>query len=235
MQNIPDLVLPLVQKNDIMNKDFFDSLTLISSFIVVLPLFLSIIRHKKLEGIQIKLSYLLIIVFLVELISNVLWYKKVNNLPIYHFYTVIELILILNIYKTVLNHTFSKKFFVFIGVGFTVFAILNVLFFQNIYTFNSNTTTLLGIIVIFLALSYFYMLLKEVKYSMLETNPMFWINSGFLIYFSSNLILFFINNKLFTGSTEASYLVWGLHAIINIILIIFYTIAVWVKPKKLLH
>ncbi|MBQ4819897.1 hypothetical protein [Aquimarina sp. MMG016] len=81
--------------------------------------------------------------------------------------------------------------------------------------------------------SNFYTLLKEARYNTLEMNPMLYINSGFLIYFFSNLILFFINNTMFKGSTEASYLFWGLHAIVNIVLTLFYTIALWVKPKKL--
>ncbi|WP_299259424.1 hypothetical protein [uncultured Aquimarina sp.] len=155
-----------------------------------------------------------------------------NNLPLYHFYAVIEFVLIINIYRIVLSKIFSKQVFIILGVAFTIFAIMNTLFFQNLNTFNSNVTTLMGLLVIFLALSYFYALLKEVKYSALETNPMFWINAGFLIYFSSNLILFFINNNMFKGSTEASYLVWGLHAIVNIVLTIFYTIALWVHPGK---
>ncbi|WP_298513680.1 hypothetical protein [uncultured Kordia sp.] len=98
--------------------------------------------------------------------------------------------------------------------------------------FNSNATTVLGILVISLSLSYFYALLKEVKYTLLERNPMFWLNAGFLIYFSSNLLLFFINNSMFTKADEVSYLVWGLHAIVNFILVIFFTIAIWITPNQ---
>ncbi|MFD2563398.1 hypothetical protein [Aquimarina rubra] len=216
-----------------MSPEFFDILGSISSFIVVIPLVLSIFKFKSLHKIQLKLVYLLVVVFVVEFIANILWYQKINNLPLYHFYAIIEFLLIINIYRVVLSKIFSKWFFIILGVAFTVFAVVNTLFFQDLNTFNSNVTTLLGVVVIFLALSYFYALLKEVKYSALETNPMFWINSGFLIYFSSNLILFFINNNMFKGSTEASYLVWGLHAIVNIVLMLFYITALWVNPKKL--
>ncbi|MDH7446206.1 hypothetical protein [Aquimarina sp. 2201CG14-23] len=216
-----------------MNEEFFKFLGNVSSFIVIVPLLLAIYRFKKLNTVQIRLLYLLVLVLIVEFISNMLWRKKINNLPVYHFYAIIEFLLIINIYRAVLSKTFSKQFFIVLGISFTVFSVVNTLFFQNLNTFNSNATTLLGVVVIFLALSYFYTLLKEVKYSALETNPMFWINAGFLIYFSSNLILFFINNNMFKGSTEASYLVWGLHAIVNIVLMLFYTFAIWVNPKKL--
>ncbi|AXT52137.1 hypothetical protein D1818_15295 [Aquimarina sp. BL5] len=216
-----------------MNEEFFKFLGNVSSFVVVVPLLLATYRFKKLNKVQIRLLYLLGLVLIVEFVSNMLWRQKINNLPLYHFYAVIEFLLIINIYRKVLSGIFSKNFFVILGVGFGIFSLANTLFFQDLYTFNSNVTTLMGLLVIFFSLSYFYALLKEVKYSALETNPMFWINSGFLIYFSSNLILFFINNNMFKGSTEASYLVWGLHAIVNIVLTIFYTIALWVNPKKL--
>ncbi|MEW7281131.1 hypothetical protein ABW636_21250 [Aquimarina sp. 2201CG1-2-11] len=215
-----------------MSKEFFTNLSLISSFIVIIPLLISGFKLRSLNKVQIRLVYLLLTVLLVESISNILWYQKVNNLPVYHFYTVLEFLLITAIYKKVLASLFSKLFFIIISSSFVLFAVINTLFFQDLQTFNSNTTTLTGVVVIFFSLCYFYALLKEVKYSTLETNPMFWINSGFLIYFSSNLILFFMNNSLFKGITEASYILWGLHAFINIVLTLFYTIAIWVTPKK---
>ncbi len=215
-----------------MSKTLFNILGDISSFIALLPLLVAAFKFKSLNNVQQKLLYILIVILIVESISTILWYQKMNNLPVYHFYTVIEFLLIMNIYVGELSQVYSKQLFVYLSIIFTVFAVINTIFFQNLFTFNSNVTTALGVIVVLFALSYFYKLLKEVKYSSLETNPMFWINSGFLIYFSSNLMLFFINNNLFKESTEASYLVWGLHAVVNIILIIFYTIAVWVNPKK---
>ncbi|WP_103864391.1 hypothetical protein [Aquimarina sp. I32.4] len=215
-----------------MSIDFFKILGNLSSFIVIIPLLLSITKFKSLNTIQIRLLHLLILVFIVESISNILWRKKINNLPVYHFFTVIQFLLIINIYREVLSYIYSKSFFIIIGIGFIIFAIINTVFLQNLYTFNSNATTVLGVLVVFFSLSYFYVLLKEAKYSPLENNPMFWINSGFLIYFSSSLILFYINNSMFKGSTEASYLVWGLHAVVNIVLMIFYTVAIAVKPDK---
>jgi len=217
-----------------MSEELFGTLRFISSFAVILPLLIALSKYHRLSKIQQKLVYLLITTLVVESISNVLWYQKINNLPVYHFYSIVEFILIVHIYKDELKKLFPKRFFYTIVAAFTIFSIVNMMYFQSLQTFNSNVTTLSGILVIFLALSYFYALLKEVKYSSLERNPMFWLNAGFLIYFSSNLLLFFVNNSLFQESkaTKVSYLLWGLHAVVNIILIIFYTISVWVNPKQ---
>ncbi|QHI38328.1 hypothetical protein IMCC3317_37190 [Kordia antarctica] len=219
-----------------MSEEFFGNLSLISSFAVILPLLIALWKYNRLHKMQLKLVYLLITILVVESISNILWYQKINNLPIYHFYSIIEFVLIVNIYKDELRKIFPKRFFYILIAVFAVFSIVNMSYFQKLETFNSNATTLLGILMIFLSLSYFYALLKEVKYSALEQNPMFWLNAGFLIYFSSNLILFFINNSIFKDPTaeanEVSYLLWGMHAVVNIVLILFYTISIWVNPKQ---
>ena len=223
-------------KYNIMSKELFGNLRLISSFAVILPLLIALWKYNRLHKMQRKLMYLLLTTLVVESISNILWYQKINNLPVYHFYSIIEFVLIVNIYKDELNKLLPKRFFYVLIIMFSSFAIVNMCYFQSLWTFNSNATTLLGLLVIFLSLSYFYALLKEVKYSALEQNSMFWLNAGFLIYFSSNLILFFINNTMFEDpnakANEVSYLLWGLHAIVNIILTIFYTISVWVNPKQ---
>lgn len=216
-----------------MSKNFFENVTFIAFVLLFVPFLISVFRYKFLNKIQKRLLLLIVTNVAVESISRLLWYNKINNLPLYHIYTVIEFFLITNIYKSALSKLFPQHFFTVSSILFTFLAILNTLFFQGIFTFNSNMTTLMGLIIIFYSLCYFYSLLKEIKYSGLESKPMFWINSGFLIYFSSNIILFFLNNNLFEKSTEASYVVWGLHAIINMILTIFYTVSVWVKPKKL--
>jgi drug/metabolite transporter (DMT)-like permease len=215
-----------------MSETLFGYIRLISSLAVLLPMCIALWKHRRWSQIQRKLVYLLVAIFIVEAIANILWYQKKNNLPVYHFYSIAECILILNLYKDALKKMFSAYFFRILGIIFTVFALVNMFYFQKLTTFNSNVTTTLGFLVIFLCLCYFYALLKEETYSPLEKKPMFWINAGFLMYFSSNLILFFINNSMFTKASEVSYLVWGLHAIVNIILILFFTIAIWIQPKQ---
>ncbi|WP_046758112.1 hypothetical protein [Kordia jejudonensis] len=215
-----------------MSKEFFGNLRLLSSLTIVLPLLIGIWKYFRLSTMQRKLFYLIVLFSITELIANILWYQKLNNLPVYHFYTILEFLCIIYIYKDVLYKLFPERICILIAGIFTVFCIVNMLFFQSIYVFNSNATTTLGVLVIFLSISYFYTLLKEIKYTSLERNPMFWLNAGFLIYFSSNLLLFYISNSLSTEAAEVNYLVWGLHAVVNIVLVIFFIIAIWVNPNQ---
>ena len=131
-----------------MSEQMFKNLTLVAFILLFVPAVIFLVRSKVLAAVQKKLAILVLVTLLVEVISRILWYKKINNLPIYHFYTVIEFLLILNIYKEPLRKVFDVKYLVIIGVGFTGFAILNTIFFQDLFTFNSNVTTLMGLLVV---------------------------------------------------------------------------------------
>ncbi len=198
---------------------------------MLIPLIIGSFKYKYLSKSQTWLFYLLIATAVTEVISNFLWYQSINNFPVFHVFTIFQFIFIIGIYKIELRSVFSKNLFNIALIIFVAFAIINSIWLQSIYAFNSNTITIVSYVTLFFSLAYFYKLLKEVKYEALEKTPMFWLNIGFLIYFSSNLLLFFLNDYLPKGS-PSMYLVWSAHAVVNIILNIFYTIALWIKAAE---
>ena len=210
---------------------FAENLSIALLFVVFLPLIVAFIRRKKRTIVQQKLTHLIILMSVVELVSYILWYNSVNNHPIYHFYSILEFWLILNIYRLSLGKWLTPKVVIVAGLTFTAFAFANMLFLQGLFEFNSNVTTTSGVLIIFLSLFSFFQGLIKSTHSSLSRNPQFWINSGFLLYFSSNLVLFYLSNRI-DLSMEESYMIWGVHSIVNCILIIFYTIALWIQPKK---
>lgn len=214
-----------------MSKEFFEVLRLTSAFSVIIPLIFALLFFARLTKVQRKLTLLLLVVLIVEITTNVMWYHEMNNLLIYHVYTVVEFLLFLNIFKEVLSKLITLLGVVLLGTGFSLFSVIISLFYQRIYEFNSIAITVLSVSMILIALASFYSLLKEHSYSKVERNPIFWISAGILIYFSGNLILFYINNAL-NLTLEESYIIWGMHAVVNIVLILFYTRAIWVHPAK---
>lgn len=212
-------------------EELIKNISFILLFVILLPLFVAVFRRKMLTRVQRRLAYLVLLVAAFEMTSYLFWYNAVNNHPLYHFYSVFEFWLVLNIYQISLGKWLTSKVILLLGTAFTFFAIGNVIFLQDLTEFNSNVTTTSGIIIIFLSLVSFFQLLTKRSHSSVFSDPQFYINSGFLIYFSSNLVLFFISSRV-TLSLEESYLIWGIHSIINCILIIFYTIALWIRPKE---
>ena len=214
-----------------MSKETFDILRFVSSGFVLIPLLYVLFRKEKLSAVQRKLCILLTVLLFVEILSTILWFWKITNMPVYHIYTVIEFLLILNIYSEVLAKAITQSGVFALGISFFLFSCFNALFIQSIFTFNSIPIVILSILVIFITFMSFYKILKDPEYTLLNNNSLFWISAGLLIYFSSSLVLFYINNSLNLTRSE-SYSIWGLHAIINILLILFYTRALWVQQEK---
>ena len=135
-----------------MNEELFINLSIAVLFLIPLPIVIALIRRKQLVVIQRKLTYLVLLIAVVEIVSYFLWTKKINNHPIYHFYSILEFLFILNIYSSSLSRWNSKKSIYFLGIVFILFALGNMLFLQNLFEFNSNVTTTSAILILLLCL-----------------------------------------------------------------------------------
>jgi hypothetical protein len=194
------------------------------------PIVLALVIFKRLSAIQRRLLLLVVLVFTTELTANLIWRKNLNNNPIYHIYAVLEFFLILRIFKLELTNLFSKYVFNVLFIMFASFAVINAVVWQSVYMFNSNVTTVSSFLIVVLVLVYFYSLLQKENLEPLGKTPIFWISTGMMLYFSTNLILFFIT-KNETFVFEYRYTFWSIHAGVNIILFCFYTYALWIRPK----
>lgn len=213
-----------------MNFNIFWILGQISAFFALIPLAVALIKYRQLDRVQKRLIGLIALTFITEMIANWVWSKQLNNNPIYHVYAVLEYFLILRIYSTAFNQN-KKGYFIVLFTIFAGFAFINTLFFQDLSEFNSNVVTLSAALIVLLALSYFYSLLKQDDLVELIHLPLFWISAGMLIYYSTNFALFFIVQHN-TFEFDNRFTIWGLHALINIVLFCFYTRALWVQTTK---
>jgi hypothetical protein len=65
----------------------------------------------------------------------------------------------------------------------------------------------------------------------LEHEPMFWVSTGLLLYFSGNVLIFLSSNAVLHLSLEISRNVWAVHALLYTFLNIFYVVALCVTPR----
>ena len=154
-----------------------------------------------------------------------------NNLFLSHIFILIEFTILTLIYKKELSSFVAPKFFNLLIVLFIIYSIFNSLFIETLTQFNGYARAISGLIIILFTLLYFYKVLKELKVQRLEKEPMLWLSLGLLLYFSASLFIFIFGNYI-QPSVKLSFTFWGIHAIINISLCIFYAIALWIKPLK---
>ncbi len=62
-------------------------------------------------------------------------------------------------------------------------------------------------------------------------NPVFWLNSSFIVYFSGNLFLFMYSNLLIGRGKHSMKWLWEINSVLNIINYLGISIGFW-KAKQ---
>lgn len=209
-------------------------LLLFSCVPTIFPFLVGLLHFPRLNLQQKGMMLLSLVTFIVGLWSVGLWLNKENNLFIGHFYTVIQFHIIVIIYLLTFQSTAMKRLLIVLMITFTAFSIINTLNYQPLEKHNSNASTLGNILLIFLALTFFFKTITRPKEYRLERMYMFWFNSGVLLYFFCSLFIFAISNSLLPAKFwSASIPIWMLHNVFMWIFFILTTVAVWISPKPL--
>lgn len=198
----------------------------------------ALFKFKNL-GSELKIfSYFIIFSLLIEVSSKIMWFMGMNNLPLLHLYVLIGFIFQTWFYARVLERFISKKIIWTIGGLFVCFTIVNSLFFESVYTFNSNALTVQSILVIILSISTYMLFLNDIVKSETDMNLMEslnWINSGLFIYYSSSLLVFYVSDLLIENySLALNQYTWTIHTIFLIVMYVCFFIGLWKRPRKLI-
>lgn len=180
-------------------------------------------------------TYFLFLAGIVELVSKIFWFQSINNLPLLHVYVAGGFVLQAWFYNSVLKGFINPRIIWIVVILFTVFTIINSLFFQSIYTFNSYAVTVQAILILILSLSTYFLLLNDIvkqeRVSLLKS--LNWINSGMFIYYASSLLIFYFSDLIFTHySNFANKYLWSIHTLFLIIMNVCFFIGLWKRPAK---
>ena len=213
--------------------DGFLTFVRISQASVLIPVVIAIFRYKRLSPEQRILSWLVFSLLLTEIIAfyGFTNFEAGKNHLLYNLYAIALFVFLNRIYRSILKEKLSAYLNLVLGL-FLLFACYNGFFIQSIYVLNTNTIVVSFVTYIILSISYFYQMLKGPLDYDLECNPMFWLNSGILLYNSGALILFMYVNQFIEASDEVLLVSWQLNTAFNIMLNCFYGVALWVHQKR---
>lgn len=155
-----------------------------------------------------------------------------RNLHILHVYTILEFNIIALFYWAFFGTFYLRLLVPGIMVGFTVLAILNSLFLQSLSVYNTYARGLEAVLIIGMAVLCYYKILTELSTKRLDKDPVFWINTGFLLYFAGSLFFLILSNALLVKSDRTLILtVFGLHALLMVLMHLFIGVGLWFSPK----
>jgi len=197
---------------------------------IVIPIVPALLRYRHMApSFRIVCWYLFLGAF-TSILFNAMSFRNINNLPLSHFYTVIELIIIVQFYSRVVPGKDVTRKLRYVSLLFVIVSIVNALFLQNIFTFNTYTKSLESLVVMVLAIIYFMRTLDTESFGKHDGRALNFINSGFLLYFSGSFIWFTIVN-LTVANQSLNLMMWSVHATLLMVQYIFIAVALWrVKP-----
>lgn len=189
------------------------SIHLVSACSIIAPIIIGAIYVKSLPfALKILFVFLLIMGGL-ELISTILSFNQVSNLAFFHAFAYIEFTAIAFIFFFSYDSVFWRGVSMIFLAGFLVFSVVNNIYYEPVDGFNTNQRYVEGMLAIILCAGYYISLLRRPVHRYLERQPMFWLASGWLIYFAGTLYLFLFSKELLAMDT---YQWWTIHAVLNI-------------------
>jgi hypothetical protein len=192
------------------------------------------VRYKTLGNALKIFAWFVFLSGIVQFTSLGLCLANKNNMPLLHFYVAAGLPFLVWFYKAVLNDFISAKIMWGIIIFFLPLTILNSVFLQDIFRFNSNALALESIIVIILALFTFIFFLNDTmkETGVKDIKSLTWINSGLFIYYLSCLLIFYFGDTIiFRFSKDLSRLTWIFHSFFSIVMYTCFFIGLWKRSK----
>jgi len=196
-------------------------LNYLSLFSGLFPVIAAIYRYKTLDP---ALKPMAIFFFVSALVDTLLLVMPrigiLNNWPLIHLFIVIMLVFFGRVYYQSFYIPGLKKTTAALCV-LAFIAIIYGIFRDGLMFFPSFANSFLSVVFTLLSLFYFYQLLNAREFVHIEKQPMFWINSGVLIYFGINIFLFMLFDKFVKHAEDD---VWIIHDLTNVVSNILYSI-----------
>ncbi len=126
-----------------------------------------------------------------------------NTMPIGHFYFPIAFLLAGLFYTRILEGFIKPVYLISIIIMFEVYAIINSVFVQSLFEYASLVGAIGSMLIFMFAVAFFVKVMNEAKINKLSREPLIWINTAILIYFTFNFFYYSLFNLLVSTSKEA--------------------------------
>jgi len=200
---------------------------------IIIPFVVGIINYRKLNSGQRWLLAFVGYGVANEISSEILIYLELPVPMIKRYlYTFVTFPFLGLFYDYYFRLYFRKRWILVVVVLFESYYITNALFIRNINEFPALANSFGAIIIVVFAILYFYKIMDEARILKLSSEPMVWINTSILIYYSGILFFYILFNIMYKYSPEFGKLTFVYVGIQNVI---FYTIIAFgfgkVKPS----
>lgn len=127
-----------------------------------------------------------------------------NTMPFSNIYLIATFLLLGLFYYTTLKGLYIRKVLWLIVLVFEVYFLINLIFLQNIFEYPVFARSIGTIVIVSFSIAFFYKTMIEAKIKNLWNEPLIWINSSILIWYSGNLFFTILFNLILEYSRAFS-------------------------------
>lgn len=141
-------------------------------------------------GAIVVLCWYLLFSVLLFAVSNYMADKSINNMFLYHLFSLAEVIFLSFFFRKILKTPLIRKAIPYFILLFILVFVFSTLFLEKLDSFNSNTSGIEFLIIIIFCMAYYFQLANSDEILFFTQNPIFWIVSGLFIYYASSMMMF---------------------------------------------
>ncbi len=204
-----------------------------SNFAVLPAVLVLALRWKRLSLPQRWFGRLLLAIAVIQLsaVALIVFFQQ-SNMPLYHAYIALEGPGLLLLYRYRLGNTPAGRFVPWVAGSYVVVVMVNVWWQQGVQELPSLPRSLEALLLCGLALYYMRFVFLERKVMYLAQSFWFWLSAALLLYFSANLMLFLFTNTIPEAETDLFTGIWAIHAVLNFILYLIYSVALLCRDRE---
>lgn len=202
-------------------------LAIIAAVFVIIPTLIGMRNFSKHDGALKYLSLFLLVSTFTEIASGVFIFLHKNNYPVLHVFTLLEFIFLSLMFSRCIGNLIPPKVIFWICLLFCSFSVVNSLFIQSIYTFNTHARGVEFLFLILYSLVYLYQLTTQEDVQVYQ-QPMFWVSIAMLLYCASSFFVILLVNHILSGMKP----LWLVHNIFLLLHYILFSYALWIKPNR---
>lgn len=164
-------------------------------------------------------------------LNHILFSLKINPNYSVNSWIVFEFLMCSLLYFSFFKKKGIRSVILVITSILTVFGFYNFFFLEGPTTLNSYTRSLVCVVMVCYSVYFFFQLLKDLPTSKLTKFPMFWVNTGMLLFFSGTFMLSISIRYLVDTLSSNLIFFWAFLLGLNFLRNILFGIGSWCRVK----
>jgi hypothetical protein len=155
-----------------------------------------------------------------------------GNLFLYHINCAVSLLILSAYFSTVLGFKNSRLLIWIVSIAFSLFFIVNILCWEGLHLFNSNTYSVASLILVTYSFLFYLQNLIHPATTNIAESTDFWYVTGIFTYYASSFVIFITYRKFTQAGVDNLSVLWQAHNIIFLILCLYLFKAILCKPSQ---